>query len=48
MVGEPGVLSAPDAGTHRWGLRRDRDPFVGAVTGRPQPNYALAFEIRVP
>ena len=45
MVGEPGVSSAPHAGTYRWGLLRDSDPFVGAVTGRPQPNYALAFEM---
>ena len=48
MVGELGVLSAPYAGTHRWGLLRDSDPFVGAVTGRLQPDYALAFEMQAP
>lgn len=48
MVGEPNVMSAPYPGTHRWGLLRDSDPFVGSVTGKPQPNYAVAFDMTVP
>jgi hypothetical protein len=32
----------------RLGHLRDSDPFVGAFTGRPQPNYAVAFELPVP
>ena len=33
---------------HRWGQLRDSDPFVGKVTGAPQPNYAVAFEMPLP
>jgi hypothetical protein len=33
---------------HRWGQLRDSDPFVGAVTGAAQPNYAVAFERPIP
>lgn len=33
-----------DGGTSRWGLLRDSDALVGAVTGLPQPNYAVTFE----
>jgi hypothetical protein len=33
---------------HRWGQLKDSDPFVGAVTGAAQPNYAVAFELPVP
>jgi hypothetical protein len=35
-------------GTVRWGLLRDSDPFVGATTKLPQPNFAVAFELPVP
>ncbi|HZU81322.1 MAG TPA: hypothetical protein VE987_00315, partial [Polyangiaceae bacterium] len=35
-------------GTVRWGQLRDSDPFVGSVTKRAQPNYAVAFEMPVP
>jgi hypothetical protein len=35
-------------GTYRWGQLRDSDPFVGAVTGVPQPNYGVAFNMRAP
>lgn len=34
--------------SRRWGLLRDSDPFVGAVTGAAQPNYAVAFEWSLP
>ncbi len=42
------AMSAPFVGTVRWGLLRDSDPFVGAATQVPQPNYAVAFELPVP
>jgi hypothetical protein len=32
----------------RWGQLRDSDPFVGDFTQRPQPNYAVSFELSVP
>jgi hypothetical protein len=35
-------------GTARWGQLRDSDPFVGSLTGKAQPNYAVAFELNVP
>ncbi len=41
-------MAKPFAGTTRWGLLRDSDPFKGADTGKVQPNYALAFEMTVP
>jgi hypothetical protein len=45
------ATAAPAArahGTHRWGQLRDSDPFVGATTRTPQPNYAVTFELEVP
>ena len=36
------------SGTTRWGLLRDSNPVVGATTGMPQPNDAVAFELPVP
>jgi hypothetical protein len=35
-------------GTYRWGHLRDSDPFVGAMTQVPQPNWAVAFQMSVP
>jgi hypothetical protein len=35
----------PTDQTARWGQLRDSDPFVGAVTGSPQPNYCVAFQL---
>ncbi|MBN2343760.1 MAG: dockerin [Deltaproteobacteria bacterium] len=35
------------SGTTRWGRLRDSDPFVGAGTGVPQPNWCVAFELDV-
>lgn len=35
-------------GTRRWGQLRDSDPFVGATTRQPQPNFAVAFELPIP
>lgn len=48
MVGEKSRMSFPWGGTARWGLLRDSDPFVGAVTKKAQPNYCLAFELTAP
>jgi len=41
-------MKAPYLGTYRWGLLRDSDPFIGAVTGLAQPNYCVAFEMNLP
>ena len=41
------VVARPH-GTHRWGQLRDSDPFVGATTRTPQPNYAVSFELEAP
>jgi hypothetical protein len=48
MVGEPKVMNAPYAGTHRWGQLRDSDPFEGVSSGKALPNYAVAFDLIVP
>ncbi len=48
MNGDRTRMAKPFAGTTRWGLLRDSDPFQGAVTGKAQPNYAVAFEMSVP
>jgi len=41
-------MLTPFAGTSRWGLLRDSDPFVGASTKKNQPNYCVAFELTAP
>jgi hypothetical protein len=41
-------MMTPRPGTFRWGLLRDSDPFVGAITQKPQPNYCVAFELTAP
>ena len=43
--GARGRMMAPFAGTFRWGLLRDSDPFTGASSKKPQPNYCVAFEL---
>jgi hypothetical protein len=48
MVAEPNKMDAPHPGTFRWGLLRDCDPFVGADTKTPQPNFCVAFEMTAP
>jgi hypothetical protein len=48
LTGAKTAMSSPFAGTYRWGLLRDSDPFRGHMTQKPQPNYALAFELAVP
>jgi hypothetical protein len=46
MIGERVRMGAPFKGTFRWGLLRDSDPFKGAGSGKGQPNYGVAFELR--
>ncbi len=41
-------MNQPYPGFAHWGRLRDSDPFQGAVTGKVQPNYAVAFEMIVP
>ena len=41
-------MTKPYGGFAHWGTLRDSDPFQGAVTGKVQPNYAVAFEMTVP
>jgi len=48
MVAEKQKMNAPYPGTFRWGLLRDSDPFVGADTKTPQPNFCVAFETKAP
>jgi hypothetical protein len=48
MIGEKPRMGAPFEGTYRWGLLRDSDPFIGAGTGKAQPNYSVAFELSAP
>jgi hypothetical protein len=48
MIGEKKRMAAPFKGTFRWGLLRDSDPFVGAITKKPQPNFCVAFELAAP
>jgi len=38
----------PTAQAARWGHLRDSDPFMGTVTGTPQPNYCVAFQMTIP
>jgi len=48
LTANPSAMTTPFVGTLRWGLLRDSDPFVGSSTQKPQPNYAVAFELPVP
>ncbi|HEY1662154.1 MAG TPA: dockerin [Verrucomicrobiae bacterium] len=48
MVAEPKKLKSQHTGSLRWGLLRDSDPFVGAVTQLAQPNFCVAFDMTTP
>ena len=48
MIQNAAAMTTPHSGTLRWGLLRDSDPFVGAMTQLPQPNWSVAFEMAVP
>jgi lysophospholipase L1-like esterase len=48
MIGEKKRMAVPFHGIARWGLLRDSDPFKGSITGKAQPNYAVAFEMTTP
>jgi len=41
-------MATPFPGAFAWGLLRDSDPFIGAVTGVAQPNYSVAFQASLP
>jgi hypothetical protein len=44
---DAGTSMLPPTGmTYRWGHLRDSDPFVGAVTQKPQPNYCVSFRLQ--
>jgi lysophospholipase L1-like esterase len=47
MIAGEDRMQIPFPGSPRWGLLRDSDPFIGAVTRQAQPNYAVAFELTV-
>jgi hypothetical protein len=47
MTASATAMKSPYNATTHWGLLKDSDPFVGSVTGEPQPNYAVAFEMPV-
>ena len=47
LTADGSVMSTPFSGLKRWGLLRDSDPFVGAITKKAQPNYCVAFELAV-
>jgi hypothetical protein len=40
--------TARPGGTGRWGLLRDSDATVGAVTSMPQPDYCVTFQMTAP
>jgi len=48
MTGEKPRMAAPFQGTFRWGQLRDSDPFKGAITGKVQPNFSVAYEMVAP
>ena len=47
MVASHAKRQTPSAGTVRWGLLRDSDPFIGYSTKVPQPNYCVAFKLEL-
>lgn len=47
MVASQTKRQSPSAGTVRWGLLRDSDPFIGYSTKLPQPNYCVAFRLEL-
>jgi hypothetical protein len=42
------VAANGDHGTYRWGSLKDSDPFVGAMSAQPQPNWCVSFQMDVP
>jgi len=48
MVGEPTLRNPKFGATPHWGLLRDSDPFVGYTTHVAQPNYCVAFDMKLP
>lgn len=48
LVGEPTLSKPPYGASPHWGLLRDSDPFVGYTTKVPQPNFCVAFDLKLP
>lgn len=48
MIGEPTLRNPRFGAMPHWGLLRDSDPFVGYNTHVAQPNYCVAFDLKVP
>jgi hypothetical protein len=48
LVGEPTMAKPPFNASPHWGLLRDSDPFVGYASHTAQPNFCVAFELKVP
>ena len=48
MIGEPSLRNPKFGVSPHWGLLRDSDPFVGYNTHVAQPNYCVAFDLKLP
>lgn len=48
MLGEQTMRNPRFGATPHWGLLRDSDPFVGATTKVAQPNFCVAFDVKLP
>jgi hypothetical protein len=48
MAQTSSAMSTPHAGTRRWGLLHDSDPFAGSTTNKAQPNWCVAFQMTIP
>jgi hypothetical protein len=48
LVGEPTMRNPVFGAAPHWGLLRDSDPFVGFNTHAAQPNFCVAFELKLP
>lgn len=48
LLGEPTLRKPPFNASPHWGLLRDSDPFVGSTTHKPQPNFCVAFDYKLP
>ncbi|HLO99272.1 MAG TPA: hypothetical protein VK171_11805 [Fimbriimonas sp.] len=47
MMGEPTLRNPRYGATPHWGLLRDSDPFVGYSTQQAQPNFCVAFDMKL-
>jgi hypothetical protein len=42
------MAKPPFNASPHWGLLRDSDPFIGYASHKAQPNFCVAFEMKVP